>query len=471
MPKIREPLARRYEEFRAGGAGARVADADRQRLLFRTLPPEIELQTHFFAGDFGRVFTTVDGRTVEVVQFGHWNHADGPDFLEAAVSVGGEVRRGAIEIDVDVRGWEQHGHAANPAYEDVVLHLSFQGPEDRRFFVRTPSNREVPAVRLEWPPDASGGGPAPEWLPEARAGRCSAPLESMDAAKVEDLLRSAARFRLEAKARRLRRIEELRGWKQAVHESIAEALGYSRNRVPMRLLAQRLPVATLRRHSGDMEALLFGASGFLDRPTPPEADPEARSYLRDLWERWWRLRGDWAPSAGREPAWVPGGSRPVNHPQRRVGALAAVVGRWPEVLRLLDPDRRFSPGAFSGFLAGLEHSFWNWHHTLASRRSTRRMALVGESRALDILANCIFPLRHGYDDEVWSTYEGLPARLENGSSRRAILRLFGRRTDAARFASRLHQQQGLLQIYQDFCLADQSECADCPFPEQLRQWE
>ncbi len=41
---------------------------------------------------------------------------------------------------------------------------------------------------------------------------------------------------------------------------------------------------------------------------------------------------------------------------------------------------------------------------------------------------------------------------------------------AAAHAKFLYQQQALLQIYDDFCLVDVSECDDCPFPEQLRQW-
>jgi hypothetical protein len=31
-------------------------------------------------------------------------------------------------------------------------------------------------------------------------------------------------------------------------------------------------------------------------------------------------------------------------------------------------------------------------------------------------------------------------------------------------------QQGLLQIYEDFCLQDNSDCAHCPFPEQMQKW-
>jgi hypothetical protein len=31
-------------------------------------------------------------------------------------------------------------------------------------------------------------------------------------------------------------------------------------------------------------------------------------------------------------------------------------------------------------------------------------------------------------------------------------------------------QQGLLQIYEDFCMQDNSDCAQCPFPEQMANW-
>jgi hypothetical protein len=38
------------------------------------------------------------------------------------------------------------------------------------------------------------------------------------------------------------------------------------------------------------------------------------------------------------------------------------------------------------------------------------------------------------------------------------------------FVRTLAGQQGLLQIYEDFCLRDISDCASCPLPEQLRRW-
>jgi len=49
--------------------------------------------------------------------------------------------------------------------------------------------------------------------------------------------------------------------------------------------------------------------------------------------------------------------------------------------------------------------------------------------------------------------------------RRAVLRLFGDEGRGGEVTTKLHHQQGLLQIYEDFCLEDDSRCANCPFPK------
>ncbi len=52
----------------------------------------------------------------------------------------------------------------------------------------------------------------------------------------------------------------------------------------------------------------------------------------------------------------------------------------------------------------------------------------------------------------------------------AALRLFADSPRAAEFLKFAALQQGLLQIYEDFCLRDVSDCAHCPFPRQLAHW-
>lgn len=423
-------------------------------------PSELELQSRWFSGDFGTSFTTLSGQRVEVVQFGVWNHAAGPDFLEAAVEIAGRRLRGAVELDLEARDWERHGHALNPAYEQTVLHVFFAQPPGARFFTRTCSHREVAQVCLS----AEGVGPPARLAAEARCGRCSYPLQDWPPEKVEALLRMAARHRLTRKGRRLERLAALHGAEQALFQELAGALGYRHNQLPMTVLAQRLPLKMLHEHGAGAEALLFGVAGFLESRIYEAAAPDTRDYLRGLWAAWWKHRDEFAGSGPLR--WHAGGSRPANHPQRRIGALATAVAAW----RRLAPALRRGAEAGARELALLEHPYWSHHFTLTSRRLERPLALIGSSRIREIVANLLLPLEIARSPQAWESYERLPAATGNEKSRRAALRLLGRRPDAARFSRRLHQQQGLLQLYDDFCLQDSSDCAECPFPEQLARW-
>jgi hypothetical protein len=98
------------------------------------------------------------------------------------------------------------------------------------------------------------------------------------------------------------------------------------------------------------------------------------------------------------------------------------------------------------------------------------MALVGESRITEILANVVVPFRRWRGREIWPEYARWPARLTNRRIETAAARLFGDDPRRRHFLRTVAHQQGLLQIYEDFCLQDESDCAQCPFPEQMQKW-
>ena len=52
----------------------------------------------------------------------------------------------------------------------------------------------------------------------------------------------------------------------------------------------------------------------------------------------------------------------------------------------------------------------------------------------------------------------------------AALRLFGARDRGRTLLRTAAMQQGLLQIYEDFCMRDASDCEHCLFPSQLAKW-
>jgi hypothetical protein len=426
---------------------------------------EHEVQAHWFAGDFGREFAAADGRRVKVVQFGVWNREAGPDFVDAAVSMdGGEAVKGAIELDMDARDWERHGHAENPAYEAVVLHVFTRGP-GAEFFTRTRSHRLVPQVRLNL--DDLGLARA-DAQPVAAPGRCMAPLRNLDEVRLREIVLGAAEHRLKRKAAALARLGELHGADEALYAGLAAALGYKGNKLPFTLLAQRLPLRLLRAAGDGADGILFGVAGFLPSRDLGEFSPETRGYVRSLWEQWWVRRSEYDRLRLEEGMWKLGGQRPMNHPQRRVAALSQIVKHWPKVRAL---KQRCDPAAITDFFATLRDEYWDHHYTLTSRASPRRMALVGESRVTEMLANVFFPLAWAEDSSRWLGFKSLPATLTNRSVEIAALRLFG--PESARGGDLLRTaagQQGLLQIFEDFCRHDASDCAACPFPEQLTRW-
>ena len=444
----------------------RVADAP------LPLPDELELQALWFAGAFGRDLTTNSGATVRIVQFGEWNHAAGPDFLHAAVEIDGTLHSGPLEIDTHPIDWEQHGHAVNPNFEDVILHVVFE-PGRQTHFTRSPSGREIP--RAVVPLDLIAEARNNPLLARAAShpGRCSHPLADLPAERVHNLLTEAAKFRLQRKARQLQQLEDSHGLEEALCQSLARALGYGPNKLPMTLLGQRATRRHLKtlRTNISRESLLFGLSGFLDPDLHKRAPDESRRYLESLWQHWWKLRPAHEPSPERALNWAMSGSRPPNHPHRRLGALAAVSAEWPKLSRPVHRPGAAAMKKLHQRLTHLEHPFWSHHYTLTSKKTPRPVALFGAARSNEFLGNYYIP-RWSLTNPAaaWQAFLKLPGGTPSDPVRRAATRLFGGRRDQTSFHKKLWQQQALLQIYQDFCLQDVSDCEDCPFPEQLTQW-
>src|SRR5439155_581771 len=171
-------------------------------------------------------------------------------------------------------------------------------------------------------------------------------------------------------------------------------------------------------------------------------------------------------------------TRPVNHPQRRLAALAILVQEWPAFRRSLE---KRTAAAIEKFFDAFDHPFWKFHYTMTADASLEPMALVGESRVADILANVIFPFWRAEDAchaeaerrrvnpstplgaSAWPEYAKLPARLTNGRLETAATRLFSDGPRRRKFTKTIAHQQALLQIYEDFCLRDNYDCANCPF--------
>jgi hypothetical protein len=255
-----------------------------------------------------------------------------------------------------------------------------------------------------------------------------------------------------------------------------EALGYKANKTAFRTLAQRVPLAQITQQRGAaLPALMFGMANFL----PTVADKSGGDpYLQRLWRAWWKLRPDHTGNILPTTTWRHTGIRPANHPHRRLGAAVALLHRHPDLLTTMRGAIE-SDGNPVKVLLGIRDDYWNRHYTLGGKSQARRMELIGEERAEEIVSNVVLPClaavaQAGNDDALYdkvkSRYNALRPVPNHSILKMAAQQLLGSSNAAGKIIKSARQQQGLIQVFQDFCLNDKSACRKCQFPELAWRW-
>jgi hypothetical protein len=425
---------------------------------------------------------TLEGQRVLVLHPGFWNHEAGPDFRGAVVQFDGDPpRSGDVEIDLAASGWRAHGHDQNPAFQDVLLHVVWEGDG--------PTGLPTLVLKslLDAPLNDLGlwlGSDAAKGLPEALAGRCAAPLRDLRPERLAELLHQAALVRLQGKAAQFHARARQTGWEQALWEGLCRALGFRHNLWPMQRLAElrlRLCPTESRLTAPALQARLLGVAGLL--PTElPRAAASGSNYLRNLWDYWWREREAFSDCLLPRSLWRLAGLRPANHPERRLalaahwlhaGGLPARLESWS---RKLSADS--SPAArLLELLQAPPDEFWSWHWTLRSKRLAKAQPLLGATRVTDLAMNIILPWlwmravegrNEALQREIEGRYLVWPRGEDNAVLRLARQRLLG--GAASRRLCTAAAQQGVLQIVRDFCEHSNALCANCRFPDLAREW-
>jgi len=428
------------------------------------------------------VLPAAGGQTVSIENPGRWNLEAGPDFLDAVLRVEPGARRlcGDVEIHIRPCDWTAHAHANDPRYARLVAHVTY--------FPGAPV-ADLPAGTIEIPLRDSLKTcrafsfetidlTAYPYGQQSDRPPCGLALRQTPVDAWETILEAAGEERLRRKAERLAAVMREKNPAQTFYEETLCGLGYKHNRGPFRALAERLPVDTLARLAGprvgDAYALLSGVAGLIPAKAAPAWDDETRQFIRGLWDFWWKHREGLEPVTMSRRDWTLANLRPPNHPLRRLMAAAVLFrgpANLPGLLESLDPqaDTRWMDRVMRGLQdAGLE-SFWAHRQGLSGARLGEPMALIGAGRAAALLTNVVLPwlVACGKIRRLdAAAIRDLPAEDDNRLVRHTAHALFGHDHNPALYRSGL-RQQGLLQIFHDFCLNARSGCQSCAFSQLL----
>jgi hypothetical protein len=319
-------------------------------------------------------------------------------------------------------------------------------------------------------------------LPEDLRGQCCAPLRALPQNSLTSLLHQAASVRLKSKAAQIQARTRHVGWEQALWEGLFRALGYKQNAWPMQNLAEtRASWLSLPCSTADCQARLLGLSGLLPAELP-RGQAGANTYLRRIWDQWWREREQFAEFTLPRGIWRFNSLRPANHPQRRLALAAHWLAAGDFISRLEQwfitalPDAALADSLMK-VLQIERDDFWSWHWTFRSTRLAKPQPMLGAARVTDLAVNVILPwfwirAAEGKNDALRQVAEqrffAWPRAEDNALLKLARQRLLGgAKAGALRGAA---AQQGLLQILRDFCEHSNAICENCRFPELVRNW-
>jgi len=443
-----------------------------------------------------------DGRKLRVLSPGWWNLEAGPDFRNAVIRLANEATcKGDVELHVDASAWKAHGHHRDPAYNSVILHVALRNDTGDQA-VAAADGHLVPQFILE--PYLAGNLTElveelnPDDYPAASsssAGPCNEVIrrKAADGRWLGTFFDYAGDQRALSRMRRWERLAKTVGVETAIQCGVMEALGFKKNKSQFALLARLLPPDKFSAIMRDCpaaekrlqaEAALFGLSGLLDVPLPAQADDEAAAYVEDLRRRWAALCRHF-PDGGMEAGqWVFTGSRPVNFPTRRIAAAAAFLARNVEgglfnaLLACMPtgtgrPRQRDAKAArrnFEELFTDASGGFWETRCTFGGKKMSRPVSLVGKERAALILVNVVIPalLLHARRNKkpeleqlLHAIYVKMPRLAPTSVENLMVQRLFGGDRQAAKIISNARRQQGLYQVYKDFCEQDERGCRRC----------
>jgi len=392
---------------------------------------------------------TTCGKSLEIYSPGEHNFHAGPDFFNARIRVDQLVWAGNVEIHSNASDWLKHGHQKDPSYDNVILHVV--GSSDCE--IRNSRGRRIHATVLKYPEYITSRyfmlRAHNNWLP------CHQFIRKVSSVKLQHWITCLQTERLQLKTGRISRIlirQDL-DREETLLRAMAAGYGLPINSLPFEMMVSGIPLQLLfdlRDSLPDLEAVLFGRSGFLH--TGMIREP----YVTDLMERLSRksrsLKGDSVP----RHLWKFLRLRPASFPTLRISQFASLIQlRYPLTDSLLSFA---SLPEIEQLLRVKASHYWDTHY-IFGKCSPPSVKYMGHQAILTIIINVIVPFLHalGKTDHGKSA---VPKATEILSEMEAESnKIIKNWINFGMIPRNAFESQAFIQLYNSYC--KQKRCLDC----------
>lgn len=381
----------------------------------------------------------------------------GPDFFNALISIDGQKWAGNVEIHVKSSDWYAHNHENDRAYDNVILHVVWE--DDISVFRR--DNTLIPTLQLKNYVNKKLLSRYFEFF-EANTTKgiaCSNQFSTVPDFIMINWQERLYLERLEQKSKLILKLlkETSNNWEAVLFILLAKSFGSKANGEAFLNLANSIDFSILRKcnkNAYQLEALLFGQAGLLDR----EVDDE---YVRKLQQEYRFLKSKFQlQTYGAIPLQF-FRIRPSNFPTIRLAQLAGLYHKNDHLFSCII-NANTTGEIYELFKIEIS-DFWKNHYTFDKQSPQRRKKLTKSFIDL-ILMNAIIPLKFIYvknlgvhsEENIFELISSLPPEKNSCIDGFSVLKAP---------INNAMQSQAMIQLKNNYC--DRKLCLHCAIGNYL----
>ncbi|HET8858704.1 DUF2851 family protein [Marivirga sp.] len=396
---------------------------------------------------------TSDGSKVQSIKTGFAHSNSGPDFQQAKILIDEMEWNGAVEIHIKSSDWKRHNHQTDPNYENVVLHVVWKNDEP----IQHPDGSKIPTIELKNRVDYDLIEKYQNLQSSKDEIPCAGHWSEISDLHKSEMMEKALVERLYQKSEKAKTNfqEGTQNWDQASYFMLLSAMGFKVNQHPFERLSEILPYPLIKKYSSSvfqLEALLFGASGFL-------AQEFAEDYPNQLKREWEFLSHKHKATLGNEMhlhEWRFLRLRPANFPTIRIAELAQILHVFPSLFDafVIDMDLK----TIQKRLKVKVSDYWLNHYQF-DKESKFRNKQLGQNSIHTLIINCIPPLLALYANSVGEEkYMDKAIALLNDlkAEKNYITKKF---SDLGEEIKASFDSQAMIQLQNEYC--QPKKCLDC----------
>ena len=392
---------------------------------------------------------TTSGEALHIFNPGSHNHDSGPDFSEGRIKLGNIEWIGNVEIHINAKDWDRHGHSGDEAYDHVILHVVWKHDYD----IKRKDASIIPTLELQSLVDPALLVEYKKYLNQKTDVLCAEQLSSINGLTWNHNLDKMLAIRLEQKSKRIIELGTKYSfdWEELAYLTLARNLGFSLNADVFEQFAKNTPLKILIKHAREprqLEALLFGQAGFLEDAT--------HSYQMELALEYDFLKAKYQLEGIHKAQWKFSKMRPTNFPSVRLIQLGMLLTNTPKLFSFFS-----GLGSVRELKRSLKFEFsdyWKIHYDFGKelKRGSNQM---GNATLENLIINTISPLLAAYAlhtgvDQTMEKALNFLEQLPPESNR--FTRKFG---SIGRVPASAFDSQAQLTLYKDFC--NHKKCLNC----------